>query len=487
MNDTGGSQHPLHSTPLALSDRVRYLLRNRTPSVQVTVVVRRAGRRALSWAALLATISLLPVLGAPEAHASTEIPVSQMFPAEVKATPLPGGASVQWTPVTAIGILDLSFGYTAPGVADEYQVLSSYDPATNSGYKSCRVKAPATSCTVTGLVDGVDYTFTVRTSARAVVLPSNFQGEFRQWSDFSPASSPVSPCCRVPSSVQSLQARSDGDAIEVSWQPPDDWGGAASLTYTVSSSPGGSVCTTVTTSCRMEGLAFGSPYTFDVSAANSTATGAPTRTGQTSLAVGPPGAPPSGTARYYGAAGAATVSWQAPARSGGLPVSGYVVTAKPGGKSCATSGRTSCKVSGLRPGLAYTFTVNARNAAGTSAASPPIVAGRLVVPASRPRNFNARPTTTSVSLSWERPQSAGGGRLLQYVVREGNVVACTGKALRCEVSGLSPGSRHTFSVYAVNTSGLGRAATAEVTLPVPVYTPPPPPVQPGPKPVEEPR
>lgn len=427
------------------------------------------------------SILLVVTVGTPAVSAGDEIPGAQMYPANVRATPQPGAATVQWAPVTAIGILDAGFGRTAPGVADEYQVVSSYDPATNSGYKSCRVKAPATSCTVTGLVDGVSYTFAVRTSARAVAVPDNWQGELKQWSDFSPPSAPVSPCCGVPSSVQSLQARSVSDAIEVSWQPPDNWGGAQSLNYTVRSTPGGSVCTTATTSCRIEGLEYGSLYTFAVSATNSAATGAASSTAPISLTVGPPSAPLAGTARYDRSARSALVSWQAPTRSGGLPVKGYVVTARPGGASCTTNGATSCKVPALRPGLAYSFTVIARNEAGKSTASPPIVAGRLVVPASQPRNVTARPTTTSVSLAWARPGSSGGGRLLEYVVTDGEDVVCSGKAPRCEVAGLAPGSRHTYSVYAVNTSGRGRAAITTVTLPVPVYTPPAPPVQPGPK------
>jgi hypothetical protein len=446
---------------------------------------RLQGPKVLAWSFSLALIAPAITGTAPPAHATDSVPVAQMYPSNITAAPLPGSVTVAWDPVTLMGILDAGFGRTAPGVADEYQVISSYDPATNSGYKSCRVKAPSTSCTVTGLVDGVSYTFTVRTSARAVALPSNYQGELKQWSAFSPPSSPASPCCGVPSSVQSLQARSDSDAIEVSWQPPATWGGAPSLMYTVRSSPGGSVCTTAATSCRVEGLDYGSPYTFDVTAANSAATGAAASTQPISLSVGPPSAPPSGSARYYGTAGAATVSWLPPARSGGLPVVEYVVTARPGGRTCSTSGRTWCRVGGLRPGLSYSFAVTARNREGTSPASPAIVAGRLILPASKPTALTSQATTSSVTLTWSPPRSTGGGRLLQYVVREAGVVACTGKAPRCTISGLSPGSRHAFSVYAVNTSGLGRAATIEVTLPTPVYTPPPPPVQPGPKPQQD--
>lgn len=61
----------------------------------------------------------------------------------------------------------------------------------------------------------------------------------------------------------------------------------------------------------------------------------------------------------------AVVSWQPPADDGGRPVTGYVVTASPGGARCETSG-LSCVVSGLQNGTAYELDVVARNAVGDS-------------------------------------------------------------------------------------------------------------------------
>lgn len=82
-----------------------------------------------------------------------------------------------------------------------------------------------------------------------------------------------------------------------------------------------------------------------------------------------PGIPVVRSATALGAT-AARVGFSAPAFTGGLPITGYVVTAQPGG--ITTSGASSpIDVAGLTTGQRYTFTVAAVTAAGTGTGSPP--------------------------------------------------------------------------------------------------------------------
>jgi len=92
--------------------------------------------------------------------------------------------------------------------------------------------------------------------------------------------------------------------------------------------------------------------------------------GSATIFVSPfPGAP-TGVSASSGLDAQSVVSWSAPAWGGPSPITGYTVTSQPGGKTCVwTSGPLACTVLGLTNGTAYTFTVTARNAGGTSKAS----------------------------------------------------------------------------------------------------------------------
>src|SRR6478735_10976537 len=132
--------------------------------------------------------------------------------------------------------------------------------------------------------------------------------------------------------------------------------------YTVTATPGGDTCETKSAlTCVVRDLVNGTDYTLTVTATNAVGNSA---TSEPSATVTPATVPsaPTGLAADPGD-GQVTVSWAAPA-TGGSPITGYTVTATPGGRTCVTTADLTCIVQGLTNGSPYTFTGTATNAVG---------------------------------------------------------------------------------------------------------------------------
>ena len=118
----------------------------------------------------------------------------------------------------------------------------------------------------------------------------------------------------------------------------------------------------------MTGLTNGTAYTFTVTATNSIGTSATSDASNSVTTPTVPGAPTDVSAIPEDVL--AVVAWTAPASDGGSPITLYTVTSDPSGVTTTTAS-TSVTVTGLTQNTAYTFTVTATNAAGTSASSEP--------------------------------------------------------------------------------------------------------------------
>ena len=105
----------------------------------------------------------------------------------------------------------------------------------------------------------------------------------------------------------------------------------------------------------------------------------------------PPSAPQNVAAQA--GYGGATISWQAPSSDGGAPWTGYTVTSSPAGGSVSVGATTtSAVITGLKAATTYTFTVVARNVAGTSAAG---VSNATTTQAAPPAQTTPAPISTS--------------------------------------------------------------------------------------------
>ncbi|PBQ26779.1 hypothetical protein AYI97_14330 [Shewanella algae] len=236
-----------------------------------------------------------------------------------------------------------------------YTVTSSPGGITASGAGS--------PLTVSGLSNGTDYSFTVSANNTAGT---------------GPASSPSNTV--TPKANQTISFNNPG-AQDFGTTPTLAATASSGLTPVFSSSTTG-VCT-ITTTGTLNFISAGSCSINADQAGDSSYNAAPTVTQSFTVNAVVPGAPTSVNALASDAS--ATVSFSAPASTGGAAISSYTVTSSPGGLT-ASGAASPLTVSGLSNGTDYSFTVSASNTAGTGPASSP---SNTVTPkANQTINFN---------------------------------------------------------------------------------------------------
>lgn len=319
----------------------------------------------------------------------------------------------------------------------------SYVVTAEPGGATCTVVVPATSCTMTGLTNGTAYEF----SAIAI----NDAGT----STASPKSSPLVPNPIPDTPAAPTVTVSDGEAT-VKVAP--NGSGAPVDVYTVTAMPGGKTCTVTppATSCTISGLTNGTPHEFTVAASNDAGTSPSSKPSPKLTPDAKPGTPKAPTAVVGDGTATVTVG---PGDTGGKPLT-YTVTAQPGGATCTVVvPATSCTITGLTNGTAYSFSATATNDSGTSAPSA-LSATRtpnLVPPA--PPAFTVKAGRGQAIV--EITASPTGGITTSFVVTaKPGGLTCTIvlPETSCTVTGLKNGARYTFTVVAANDAGVSTAS-----------------------------
>ena len=312
---------------------------------------------------------------------------------------------------------------------------------------------------VTGLRTGATYRFTVAARNTVGLGPAVSLADVR--------------LPDVPQAPVSLAVERGDGRVRVTWERPPSDGGLGILGYVVTAHPRG---VSVETSgpeltAVVEGLTNGEATTVSVRAVNEAGPGPESAPSASVVPARAPAAPAS--VSPMPGVRKVSVSWQAPADTGGLPVSGYVVTAMPGGASQQVDGATTSAVfTGLENDTAYSFTVAARNEVGPGQAlgSEPVLTPALP---GAPSLVEVTPGVRSLAVAWTPPASDGREPLSGFTVTASPSGASVevGAGVREAVLEDVPSTKEqTVTITARNAVGVGPGSTASRlrTRPAPV-------------------
>ena len=317
--------------------------------------------------------------GSSDAGSSNSVTLADVpsSPTNVIATAGIRSASLSWGAATPNG--SNITGYTV--------TVSS----SNGGSLGTVGTISGTTCSITGLSDGKNYTFSVTATNAAGTGAAGISNSIAL------ASAPDAP--------RSVNATVGNGTSTITWEPPINTGGSPISFYTLRITGGSftGFSNPVTSGIIISGLSRGTRYTYYVKATNSAGLeSAEGSAAATTFDV--PSAP--GIQTPTPGIDSVQVNWSAPS-NGGSAIQRYYVRVSSGGSNYTTinTGSTSLSynVTGLSNGVSYNFAVAAENIVGignysseSSSVSPaPAVPGKPGVVSS---TYNSSIYTYSLSL-----------------------------------------------------------------------------------------
>ena len=385
--------------------------------------------------------------GSPSAHSAAVTPAGLPFaPTALSATYGDSTAYLTWTASGNNG--DPISNYSMKAYAGATLIST-----TASG-------GAATTGTVTGLTNGVTYTFTVSAI--------NSVGTGSPSAD----SAPGTP--GLPGQPTNVVGTRGDQSVALTWTAPSGNGNALS-SNAVKAYNGATLVSTTTaagsaTSATITGLTNGTAYTFTVTATNVIGNGPESAASAPVTPAGLPGTPTGVTATP--ADNSAQVNWTPPSANG-TPLTSYSVKAYAGATLVQTTPVTApasgTTVTGLTNGTTYTFTVTATNSVGAGATS---AASNAVTPAGLPAapTVTATAGDTTASVSWNAV-SGNGSTITGYTLKQYSgatllsTVPLSPSTLSYNATGLTNGTAYTFTVSATNGVGTGPTGSSPAVTP----------------------
>ncbi|MDQ2838125.1 MAG: fibronectin type III domain-containing protein [Actinomycetota bacterium] len=285
----------------------------------------------------------------------------------------------------------------------------------------------------------------------------------------------------APSAPKNLSTTAGDGSIDLTFDVPDNSGGAAISGYEVSSDGGNSWATATTTgsgpfTTTVSGLTNGTSYALQVRADNSIGNGT-VATADPTIPDVAPAAPTDLTATANGA-GSIDLSFTAPVANDGSAITGYQESTDGGAHFAPLTVDDSATpitatVSGLTHGTTYAVQVRAVNAGGPGAAATANDADPTDVP-SAPQAVAATSADKSLDVQFQAPSSDGGLTITKYQAsvdgtKWTDVATTAGSGagvLDTSVDGLTTGTPYTVQLRAVNADGPGAAGTADPATPL---------------------
>jgi len=430
-----------------------YVLVNPTPNNVASVTLPQAVQQ-LTHDNLLSALSTIPIVSA--------IPLSAHNAAIVLKTVVAPPVTDTTAPTTPTGL-------TVTAVSPS-QIGLSWSPSTDdvavTGYRVNRGGALLTSVgTVTtlqntGLSPATTYTYTVQ----AIDAAGNASGQ----SAAASATTPAAPDTTAPSTPTGLVASASSPSqISLSWASSTD--DVAVSGYRVYR--GGALLITLgpVTTWQDTGLSPATTYSYAVQAidaagnasAQSAAASATTSAPADIIAPSTPG----GLTASAVSSSQISLSWTASTDDVG--VTGYRVY-RNGALLLTLGAVTRLQNTGLSPSTAYTYTVQAVDAAGN--ASGQSVAASVTTPAaadttapSVPAGLRATAASgTQINLTWRA--STDNVAVAGYTVYVNNTALTTTPATSFQHVGLTPGTTYSYRVSAFDAAGNNSASTAAVSV-----------------------